>query len=252
MSRCSDLLAHRSHNRRPDFESVSYKLDGSEIFLNINRREFIEDIGYRSINDLEDSDILLFESISALAIGLPLDIANEIELDSIHEYLADEEWVDKTKTQFFNKPLFMFQKAIGLFKGEIELERSEDYLVCRCFGVHENKIIDIIKSNPTVDLKDLTGMALCGGGCTNCCEDLQFLIKEYGEVIEEKQNLTEPQKNRVIKIIADYLENPKIQVEFKETEVLLKGTPERFGNNEALKLESIIDSETGVKINIIL
>jgi len=108
------------------------------------------------------------------------------------------------------------EAAIANYRGiKIEKEEEEGRLVCRCFGVTEDKIRKLALENNLHDVQDITNYTKAGGGCGACLQDIQDILNDVWktkkapvEAVSEKtpdkpKKLTTVQK---VKLIEETLE----------------------------------------------
>lgn len=69
------------------------------------------------------------------------------------------------------------EAAIANYRGiPLAKDEEEGRLVCRCFGVTENKIIKLAKENNLRTVEDITNYTKAGGGCGACLQDIQDIL----------------------------------------------------------------------------
>ena len=57
------------------------------------------------------------------------------------------------------------------------LEQKPDYLVCTCWGVMYNEIVDAIKQGAT-DFESLKEQLMVGTGCSSCVQEVHEILQE--------------------------------------------------------------------------
>lgn len=79
------------------------------------------------------------------------------------------------------------EAAIANYKGiKIEKEEEEGRLVCRCFGVTEDKIQKLALENNLHNVEDITNYTKAGGGCGACLQDIQDILDAVWNNKKEK------------------------------------------------------------------
>jgi NifU-like protein len=70
--------------------------------------------------------------------------------------------------------------AIANYRGQSGEHIEEDHgrLICRCFGVFENKIRKQIIENHLKTVEDVTNYTKAGGGCRSCHPDIQEILDD--------------------------------------------------------------------------
>jgi NifU-like protein len=124
------------------------------------------------------------------------------------------------------------EKAIAIYRGEKYEEDQEDEgrIVCKCFGVTDEKIKRVIKENDLKTIEQVTHYTKAGGGCTACHAEIEDLIAEIledqkreaarVEKKEKRKRLTNLQK---ITMIQEVLENeirPELQKDEGDIELI--------------------------------
>ncbi len=79
------------------------------------------------------------------------------------------------------------EAAIANYKGiKIEKDEEEGRLVCRCFGVTEDKIQKLAMENNLHNVEDITNYTKAGGGCGACLQDIQDILDAVWNNKKEK------------------------------------------------------------------
>ena len=98
---------------------------------------------------------------------------NDVELrdvvhDAVGSFPLDREDCASVVFEALRRALFEYRATrVREFKGE-------DALICTCFGVTEETIVDVIASNQVDDVEDVTEICRAGAGCGSC----RMLIRE--------------------------------------------------------------------------
>lgn len=89
------------------------------------------------------------------------------------------------------------EKAIAIYRGEDyeEGEEDEGKIVCKCFGVTDQKIKRVITENALKTVEQVTHYTKAGGGCTSCHAEIEDLIAEVWED-KKRETLRTPKKRQ--------------------------------------------------------
>ncbi len=139
-----------------------------------------------------------------------------------------------------------------IFKEE-DLQTAEK-VICKCFDVTENQIIEAIKINNLKTIEEITNYTKAAGACGHCKEQIQNIINEIlgsSKKVEEKKELTYTQKvikiNKIIETqIAPELRKDGGDIEFidydgEKVYVKLKGCCSKC-KNSILTLKNFVES----------
>ncbi|MEW5819527.1 MAG: Fe-S cluster assembly protein NifU [Cyanobacteriota bacterium] len=91
-----------------------------------------------------------------------------------------------------------------------------DPIICKCFGVHESKIREVIRENNLTSIDEVTNYCKAGGGCGLCDKEIVRLISEERELTPIRPrslaNLTKAQQIMLV----DELMSKFIAVELRK------------------------------------
>ncbi len=90
------------------------------------------------------------------------------------ELLPDREWLSGL---FQRKRLSAMHRKALLAGQAISMSKSEGELVCSCFKVGKNRIIQTIKEKNITNEKQVTACLKAGGNCGSCLPEIRGLIK---------------------------------------------------------------------------
>jgi NifU-like protein len=120
--------------------------------------------------------------------------------------------------------------ALNNYRGIKTEPHEEDHsrLVCRCFGVTENKIRQIVEENDLKTIEQVTNYCKAGGGCGSCHNDIQDIIddvwkkrkaKEEAKIGKRKE-LTNIEKIALIKETLDREIRPALRADGGDLELV--------------------------------
>jgi NifU-like protein len=76
-----------------------------------------------------------------------------------------------------------FRSALGEYRAKVLEEfQGEKALICTCFGVTEDTIVEVIERDHPTDVADVSAVCNAGSGCGSC----QMLIRELIDVHYDK------------------------------------------------------------------
>ncbi len=85
------------------------------------------------------------------------------------------------------------EAAIANYRGyKIEHGEEEGRLVCKCFGVTEDKIIKLAKENKLHTAEDIMNYTKAGGGCGACIQDIQDILDGIWNAKKTKDDVSKP------------------------------------------------------------
>lgn len=130
------------------------------------------------------------------------------------------------------------------FNEEITFSTNEK-VVCVCFNVTENQIIEAIKENNLKTVEEVTNFTKAGGACGRCKDSIEGILK-----LHAKHNLTQTQKILKINNIIEKEISPELQkdggdielVDIDGNKVLVKLTGQCSGcKNSTLTLKNFVE-----------
>jgi len=118
------------------------------------------------------------------------------------------------------------EAAIKTWRGEkvSSQEHSEGEIVCECFGVTDQQILEAVRENDLKTIEDVTYYTKAGGGCAKCHEKIAELIAQArGEdkpVVEQApKRLTNIQRMRMIEEVLEKEIRPRLQMDGGDIEL---------------------------------
>ena len=104
---------------------------------------------------------------------------------------------------------------------------KEDNIVCHCFGVSEDHILQVVRENNLKTVDEVTNYCKAGGGCGMCQSDIADLIERVAEEEKTKQpsattggTLTNLQKIQLIQETMDREIRPLLQRDGGDAELI--------------------------------
>ena len=88
--------------------------------------------------------------------------------------LPDRDWI----ASLFKRERLSAMHRKALLAGQpMSMGNSEGALVCSCFKVGKNRILETIKAKNITDEKQVTACLKAGGNCGSCLPEIRGLIK---------------------------------------------------------------------------
>ncbi len=118
------------------------------------------------------------------------------------------------------------EAAIKTWRGEkvSSQEHSEGEIVCECFGVTDQQILEAVRENDLKTVEDVTYYTKAGGGCAKCHEKIAELIAQArGEtkpaVEPAPKRLTNIQRMRLVEEVLEKEIRPRLQMDGGDIEL---------------------------------
>lgn len=92
------------------------------------------------------------------------------------------------------------ENALGHFYKEDVAEPTKDKLICKCFSVTENQILNAIKENNLQTVDEVTNYTKAGGACGHCKPIIKEILDKYYHREPEKQEVVLTHTQRILKI----------------------------------------------------
>lgn len=131
------------------------------------------------------SAIASSSALTDMIIGMSVDEAVKVTNRDIAEFLGG---LPEEKMHCSVMGAEALEAAIYSYKGiEVEAhEEDESSLICKCFGVTENRIRKVVKQNKLTTAEQVTNYIKAGGGCSTCYADIDDIIASAWEEIENE------------------------------------------------------------------
>ena len=125
-----------------------------------------------------------FSALCVLSRGMKLDKAKALSWVDFLNYFEEDpvmkDLVGRGKLPLLNQPLFLLSELIDRFT-HTEIRPSEESsqrgkLICRCFGVYEEEIKDVVREEGFSSLRGVLDETCAGGGCNTCKPQIQEIL----------------------------------------------------------------------------
>ena len=145
--------------------------DALKLFLKVDENEKIVDASFMTFGCA--SAVASSSALTEMIKGMTLNEAAKLTNDDISDYL---DGLPKAKMHCSVMGQSALKKAIADYRG-IQILEKPGNIVCECFDVSDLEIIDAVKSNDLGTVEDVTDYLKAGGGCGNCIEKIEEIIR---------------------------------------------------------------------------
>lgn len=130
------------------------------------------------------SAIASASALTEMIKGKSLDEASRITDNDIASYLGG---LPEQKMHCSVMGREALEAAVANYRGtKIEKPVDEGTIVCKCFGVTDNKIAHEVREHKLTTIEQVTNYCKAGGGCQSCHPQIQAIIDEVWQKEKEK------------------------------------------------------------------
>ncbi|MCF6290613.1 MAG: Fe-S cluster assembly protein NifU [Desulfobacterales bacterium] len=152
------------------------------------------------------SAIASSSALTEMVIGKTLEEAEKITNEDLAEFLGG---LPKEKMHCSVMGREALEAAIANYRG-LPIPMAEGEVVCECFGVTDLEIRRAIEESNLRSVEEVTNFTKAGGGCGNCHERIEELLREVRKEVRIEE-AAEKQPKRLttikkIKLIEEVLE----------------------------------------------
>ncbi|MEK7290063.1 MAG: Fe-S cluster assembly protein NifU, partial [Planctomycetota bacterium] len=156
--------------------------DALKLMLKIDTSKRIVDAKFKTFGC--GSAIASASALTEMVRGKTLDEAAMITDSDIADYL---DGLPEQKMHCSVMGREALEAAIANYKGvKIEKPIEEGIIVCKCFGVTDNKIAHEVREHKLTTIEQVTNFCKAGGGCRSCHPQIQAIIDEVWQKEKEK------------------------------------------------------------------
>lgn len=201
--------------------------DALKIYLKLDDHERIEEARFETFGC--GSAIASSSALTEMIKGLTIDEASKITNQDIASFLGG---LPEEKMHCSVMGREALEKAIATYRGEQfeDQEEDEGKIVCKCFGITDEKIKRVVRENNLRTIEQVTHYTKAGGGCTSCHAEIEDLIAEVWEdkkretlreqKKETRKKLTNIQKINLIQDILEREIRPELQKDGGDIELI--------------------------------
>jgi NifU-like protein len=194
--------------------------DALKLFLKIEDG-IIKDASFQTFGCA--SAIASSSALTELVKGMTVDEALKISNKDIAAALGG---LPKEKMHCSVMGQEALEAAIKSWRGEKvdSVEHSEGEIVCECFGVTDQQILEAVRENDLKTVEDVTYYTKAGGGCAKCHEKIAELIAQArGEAAPvpapAPKKLTNIKRIRMIEDVLEKEIRPRLQLDGGDIEL---------------------------------
>lgn len=169
------------------------------------------------------SAIASSSALTEIIKGKTLDEAVKVTNQDIAEFLGG---LPREKMHCSVMGREALEAAIANYKGEERAAETHDRIICKCFGVSEEKIRRVAIENHLTTVEDITNFTKAGGACGLCLPDIEAILKDVWSLKELPKTKTKPKKLtnlQKIALIQEIIEKeirPRIQADGGDIELM--------------------------------
>jgi NifU-like protein len=195
--------------------------DALTLYIQVNDDNVITDSKFQTFGCA--SAIASSSALTEMLIGKTVEEAQKITNKDIAKYLGG---LPREKMHCSVMGQEALEQAIKNMRGEApsKAEHShEGELICECFGIFDEEILQAIKENNLKSVEDITNFTKAGGGCGKCIDDLErLLVEAQGEGVcptpsdqpsFPAQGMTNIQRMHLIESVIDDEIRPMLQAD---------------------------------------
>lgn len=192
--------------------------DALKIYLKIDKNNIVTDAKFQTFGC--GSAVASSSILTEMIIGKPLEEVKKITNKDIADKLGG---LPPEKMHCSVMGHEALEDAIKKYLGEETTDSKKDKLICQCFSVTENQILNAIKENNLKTVEEITNYTKAGGACGRCKGDIQTILNKFYNKkteLEEKPKLTQAQKILKINTIIENQISPELRKDGGDIELV--------------------------------
>ena len=158
--------------------------DAMKLYIKVDDNGVIQNAQFETFGC--GSAVASASALTELIKGKTVDEALKLTNDDIADFL---EGVPKEKMHCSVMGREALEAAINNYKGveTKETDTDEGKIVCKCFGITDEKIKRVALENNLHSVEEITNYTKAGGGCGACIPDIEDLLKEVWTCADNTQ-----------------------------------------------------------------
>lgn len=160
-----------------ELPSVSVALNAHTLFIRFDSKDLVVNATYSG----KPNPILA--SMCYMIQDKPLHELMKFSWQTWKDYFKDDQnfwdYILEEEEFFFHKAVELLRASLDVFRGREYLYKESSQLVCRCFGVREDDILNHLKFEKDATLDSLITATKAGMGCRSCVPQLKKWISHY-------------------------------------------------------------------------
>lgn len=180
---------------------VTLKSTGHTLFLKFDTKDILTNAKY-----LGPADPWL-GSLCSIAVGKTLfDLSNADQNFWDKSFQQDQTFWDLKNEkihQFFFPALELLNACIESYRGKEYLFKEAEPLICRCFGVRENDVLEYVRTTNDPTPEGLATFCKAGMGCRSCVPQLTKWLSIHTPKTEGRYYKEKPRAHWLLEI--DYM-----------------------------------------------
>ena len=176
MIKFKDLLFSSPFNKELEDPSVSVRAASShrELHIRFDSKDVIYSASYSGKANL------WLEATCQLLKGMRFSEAVDFSWKNFDSAYGSEAFYWEQKSEALEQIKFesfeLLRAALDLYRGREHAYDEVSPLICRCFGVRENDVLNFIRSEEVVTIEKLSELTRASMGCRSCLPQLKKLL----------------------------------------------------------------------------
>ncbi|QSH40508.1 Fe-S cluster assembly protein NifU [Lentisphaerota bacterium ZTH] len=186
--------------------------DALKLTFKLDKNGRISDVKFKTFGCA--SAIASSSALTEIIKGMTIEEAEKVTNQDIVELLGE---LPEEKMHCSVMGMEALQAAIADYRGEASpVDVDDDHegrIVCKCFGVTDNKIRKVALENKLHSCEEITNYCKAGGACGSCLDEIQLILDGLWKDLSKK-----PEESSGAKL--DFMKLPLIQRVIKVQEVI--------------------------------